>query len=203
VNRPANAPARRYRQGLRYAADSIVGVQGSKHLVAGKRGTHRHKRGVFIAHLTYEYDIGILAHQRFHAAEPVQPGTFAHVGLADKRKLVFHRVFQRHDIGVDIVDVAEDGIKRGGFTATCWAGYDNDSLRALEEFFKYRNIMFGKTEVLQRNQGFRLIEQASLRYFHHVSSAGLPRGNPPRGPARCRKCGHPANYAIPRCSCPT
>jgi hypothetical protein len=65
---------------------------------------HCHERGISIAHLTHENNIWILAHERLHTTQPIQPRAFTNLTLANERQLILHRIFQRHDIGINIID---------------------------------------------------------------------------------------------------
>ena len=93
----------------------VVGVEGGENQVAGEGCVDRDVGGLGIPDFPDHDDVGSLAE---HGAEggPEGHSDFRlHHHLVDAGQFVFHRILDRDDFLVRLVDHIEAGVERGGF----------------------------------------------------------------------------------------
>ena len=77
----------------------IVGVQRREHEVAGLRGLHRDLRGLRVADLADQDDVGILPQDRAQRARERQLDLLVDLRLVDAGDLILDRILDRDDVG--------------------------------------------------------------------------------------------------------
>ncbi len=98
-----------------HAADRLARVDGAEDQVPGHAGLHGDARGLGVADFADEDNVGVLPQ---NAAEQRGEGIALGIvdgDLGDAFELDFDRVFDGDDVSLADVDVAEDGVERGGF----------------------------------------------------------------------------------------
>ena len=76
----------------------VVGVQGREHEVTGERGLDGDLRGLVVADLTDEHDVGVGAQDRAQRGGEGQPGLGVDLHLVDAGEPVLDRVLDRDDV---------------------------------------------------------------------------------------------------------
>ena len=105
-------------------AGGVVGVQGAEDQVAGERGLHGDFGGFLVADFADQDDVGVLAQ---HAAQDAGEGQFDFgfdLALDDAVDVVFDGVFGGDEFAAGVVEFAQGGIERGGFSGAGGAGDD-------------------------------------------------------------------------------
>ena len=113
-------------QQSRDRAHRVVRMQRRQHEMARQRGLRRHVRGFGVANLAHEDHVGILTEYRAQRGRERHVAFRFHLHLRDSRQLVFHRVLDRHDVGLAGGKFLDRGIERRGLPRARRAGHDYD-----------------------------------------------------------------------------
>ena len=77
----------------RQASGGVVGVEGRENKVPGQGSLNAKIRGLCITHLSYHYDVWVLAKERTEAIGEGHPGFGVGLSLVDTEDLVLDRIF--------------------------------------------------------------------------------------------------------------
>ena len=114
-------------------ARGVVGVQGSEDEVAGEGSLDGDLSRLQVARFPHHDAIGILPEESAQDAGESQPDIFVHRHLDDAFEVIFHRFLGGEEFGVDGVDLAETGIKGGGFSRAGRSRDNKNSVRPLND----------------------------------------------------------------------
>jgi hypothetical protein len=90
----------------------VVGVQRRQDEVAGERRLHADVRGLEVAHLTDEDDVGVLPQDRPQGGGERQAGLVVDLDLVDAGQPVLDRVLGRDDVDLGLVDDVQRRVER-------------------------------------------------------------------------------------------
>ena len=99
-----------------------------KHQVTGERRLNGNLRGFQVAHFTDHDDVRVLAQEGAQRFAEGHADRFIDGHLHDAFDVIFDRVFGGEQFGIDGVDPAQAGIKRGRFAAAGRAGDDENAV---------------------------------------------------------------------------
>ena len=85
--------------------------------MTGHRGAQGLGRGVSVADLTDQNDVGVLTHKRTDAARKIKLGTGGEVALTHHWQGILHRVLECHDVDALFVQPGENRVQGGRFAA--------------------------------------------------------------------------------------
>ena len=115
------------------AADGIVGVQGGEHQVTGQSATDGDFDGFLVTHFPHHDHVRVTTQNRAQAGGKGQADFGFHRDLHHPVQLVFHRVFDGHDAAVLGVQLAQQGVERGGLAGTGGTGDEDDAIGQRDE----------------------------------------------------------------------
>ena len=101
--------------------------------MAGLRGLHRDLRGLLVADLADQDDVGILAEDRAERARERQLGLLVDLRLVDAGNLVLDRILDRDDVGAARLDRRDRGAERRRLAAAGRADDQDHAVLVLEE----------------------------------------------------------------------
>src|SRR5207244_10151107 len=127
-------------------AGGVVGMQRGEDQMAGERGLHGNFGGFFIADFADENDVGVLTQHRAENAAEGQFDLGLDLALNDSVDVIFDGVFGGDQLAGDVVELAESGIERGGFTGTGGTGHDSDAVGLFDELTEGIEIFFAQYE---------------------------------------------------------
>ena len=107
----------------------VVGVQRRQHHVTGERGLDRDDRGLAVADLTDEHDVGVGTQDRPQRRREREPGLRVDLHLVDAGQPVLDRVLDRDDVAVGLVERVERRVERGRLSRTGRAGHEDRAVR--------------------------------------------------------------------------
>src|SRR5215204_3137507 len=115
----------------------ILGVKRPEDEVPGLRRRNGERDSFEVAHLAYEYHVGVLPQDVFESLGEA-PGVLVDLALVDDALLVLvqelYRVLHAHDVLVPgAVDLVDHGGEGGRFTTPCRTRYENEPARLLGE----------------------------------------------------------------------
>ena len=139
-------------------SDSRVGMQGGIHLVAGHGGAESHFCRIAIADFADQNDVRVLPHHGSDAVGKIHLRRLVDRGLADHVHGIFDWILQRHDVDAFGIDVIQDRIQRGGFTATGWAGDQDDAVRSGQHEFEQCQLGIFQSQLVQRHDSLLPVE---------------------------------------------
>ena len=86
--------------------------------------------GFAIANLTDQNHIRILTQNSAQAAGKGHTGAEVNLCLANSGKIIFHWIFDSHNIALLTIHLLQGSIERGGFTGTGGPGHQNNTVGA-------------------------------------------------------------------------
>ena len=122
--------------------------------MAGHGGAYGHGRSVFVANLSYQDNIRVLAQYRADAIGETEPGRGIGRSLPDHGSGVFDRVFQGHDIDGFAVQVLENRVQGGGLAAAGRAGNQDQAFRTLNHALQRSQVSVSQAQLVQGNDAF-------------------------------------------------
>ena len=99
-----------------------------KHEMARQRGLHGDLRRLLLAYLADHDDVGILAQHVLQHLGEREPDVGPHLVLIDEVELILHRVLDRHDVLLEIVQVIDRGVEARGLAAARGPGDENQAV---------------------------------------------------------------------------
>ena len=138
----------------------IVGVDGAQDPVSGQGCLHGDVGCLAIPDLPYHDDIGVLAQNGAQAARKRHPGLAVQLDLADFFNAVLHRIFDRYNIDVRLIDPFQDGIEAGAFAASGGAGAENHAVRLEDNRLDLAAVFVHHPQGFQRVDARTGIQQA-------------------------------------------
>ena len=140
-------------------------MQGGEHQVTGQRRLDGDFRRFQVTNFTDHDDVRVLAQEGAHRHREGQPAFAIHRDLIDAGQLVLHRVLDGEDIFIDRVDAVQNGVQRGRFSRTGWAGGQHHAVGFGDELFEFGRHFRQKPETPQPDQHAALIEDAHDAFF--------------------------------------
>ena len=122
--------------------------------MAGHGGAYGHGRSVFVANLSHQDNIRVLAQYRADAVGETEPGRGIGRRLPDHGSGVFDRVFQGHDIDGFAVQVLENRVQGGGLAAAGRAGNQDQAFRTLNHALQRSQVRLSQAQLVQGNDTF-------------------------------------------------
>ena len=145
-------------QQAHHTARAVVGVQGRQHQVSRQRRLDRNPRRLLVANLPDHDHVGILTQDRAKRPHERQADRLADLNLIDKRQLILHGVFDRHDIGGFVPQQIEGRVKRGGLAASGRAGHEHQTVRIADHRFDCGPVLPVYAEILELEAQVTLVE---------------------------------------------
>src|SRR6478672_5821898 len=149
----------------RNRAGSVVGMQSRKYLVTGQRRFHRNIGGLVVANFTHHHDVRVLPQNRTQGRRKIQSDVVAHRNLIDSVELVLDRVFHRHDVVLRVVQLLENGVERGRFTRTGWAGDQNHPVRRVDRFPEFHQRLLIQSHLVDRAGQRGLVQNTNHNFL--------------------------------------
>lgn len=88
--------------------------------------------GFAVSNFADQNNVGVLPQDPAQESGKGQINTMIHLVLGNRRQADLHRVFQGSDVDVWFVELGQARIERSGFTTTCRAADEDDSVGALD-----------------------------------------------------------------------
>ena len=168
----------------RHRRRRVVGVQRGEDEVAGLRGLHRDLRGLLIADLADEDDVGILPQDGAQRARERQLRLLVHLRLVDAGNLVLDRIFDRDDVGASRLDRRDRGAQRRRLAAAGRTDDQDHAVLVVEEEPELLHRAGEKPELLERRRPLAVSRARAERSSRRTASAASRRGS--RRPSRLR-----------------
>src|SRR6185369_5610227 len=118
-----------------------------------------------VADFADENDVRILAQEGTQRGREVQTDLFLHLHLVDAEEIELHRIFRRHDVGVDRVQRLERGVERVRLTASGWTSNQHHSVRPRDIAFELLERLRFKTELGHVKHEVLFVQQAEHDFF--------------------------------------
>src|SRR6266850_8203659 len=141
--------------------EDVVGVHRGENQVSGQRRLHRYLRGFRIADLPHHDLVRVVPQNRAQAAREGKTLFFVYRNLQDSRKLVFDRIFYGDDLVPPVVNLGQDGVKRGRLAAAGRAGHQQHPIRLARKLAQPPNGPFIKAEYVHP-QSVELVSKGLL-----------------------------------------
>ena len=143
-------------------------MQGGQHQVTGQRGLDGDLSGFKIADFTEHDDVGILTQERPESLAEGHPGRLIDLHLHDALDVELHRVFDREQLGVDLVDVPQAGVEGGRLAATGRPGDRENAVGLIDGLNDEVVTVLGKAQGLE----FQLHRTTIENTKHHGLAEG-------------------------------
>ena len=127
-------------------ARSVIGVQCTKHKVAGEGCTNGNVGGFAVTNFPDHDDVGILTENGAKGLCKSEADFRVYLSLVDSGHFVLDRVFHGYDASFRLVDQANISGQRSGFTGTGGAGDQNDAMGGGEGAFKFLRFIAGEAQ---------------------------------------------------------
>src|SRR5436190_474631 len=114
--------------------------------VAGEAGTDGHLGRFIVAYFADEHDVRVVAQHGAQAHGKVKTDPLMHLHLRDAGHLIFDGVFDGDNFAVDLVELAEGGIKRCGLSAAGGACDEDDSVWPRDKGVELRKVLRKKAK---------------------------------------------------------
>src|SRR5581483_2484042 len=114
--------------------------------MAGERGLHGNRRGLFVADLADHDLVGIVAEDCAQAACERQPLLLVDGNLSDAAELVLDRILDRDDLVLRRLNLGERGIERRRLAGAGGAGDEHHAVRLLDELAELQQHVFVEAE---------------------------------------------------------
>ena len=112
------------RDGLR----GVVGVQGRQHHVAGLRGLDRDLGGFQVADFADHDHVRVLTQEAAQRGRERHPALDVHLHLVDAGHPDFHRILDRGDVALIVVEQVQAGVQRHRLARTGRAGHQHHAV---------------------------------------------------------------------------
>src|SRR5215469_198666 len=142
-----------------------VGVQGGKHQVAGESSLDGDFRGLEVADLAHQDDVGVLPQEGTQGGGKVQPDLLFHLHLVDADQLELHRVFGGHDVGVGYVQAGDGGIQGVGLARARGPGDQHHAVGLENGLFELDQRFRLETQLGHIEPQVLLVEQPQHDFF--------------------------------------
>ena len=126
---------------------------------------HGHLRGRQITNLADHDDVGILPHQRAHAALEVHTDLRLHLHLIKRRLHHLNRVFDGTHVHLGCGERLERGIQCRRLAGTGRPGHQNNAVRAGDHGLPARQIVIAKPEIAEVAQEHFGIKNTHDNFF--------------------------------------
>ena len=123
-----------------------IGVQGGQHQVPGQTCLNGNLRSFQIPDFPDHHHIRILAQNGSQAPSKGHIHFRVHLGLTNARQVVLDRILDRQYVAAAIIDFLQRGVKRGGFTGTCGACHQQNTVRTIDQLAQGFQILPGHAE---------------------------------------------------------
>ena len=141
--------------------------------MAGERRLNRDLGRLEIARLAHHDAVRVLAQKRTERAREGEADRFVHRHLHDAFEIVFDRFLRGEQLRIDRVDLAQTGIKRRRFSRAGRPGYDENSVRAIDDLDDVIAHILGRAEHLEIEIHDTAIEDA--QYYALAELRGQSR----------------------------
>ena len=128
----------------------IVRVQRGKHQVTGLRRVHRDLGRLLVANLAHHHHVRILAQDRAQRGRERHARRRVHLHLVEPPDLELHRILDRDDVRLVVVDGVQEGIQRRRLAAAGGAGHQHRAAGALDAFAHARIRLLLEAQRIQR-----------------------------------------------------
>ena len=126
--------------------------------MACESGLNGHLGGFQIADLADEHDVRVLTQERAEHLRERIADFMVDRHLHDSVHIVFDRLLGGEDLGVDVVDAAENGIERGRLPRAGGPRHYDDAVRFLDIHRDLLVHVFGEADVLEIERRRALVE---------------------------------------------
>jgi hypothetical protein len=126
-----------------------IGVQGSKHQMAGQRGFDADAGGFRVAHFADHDDVRVGTQEGFHHRGEIKASLFVDLHLAQAFLSDFYRVFGCPDFGFRAIQVTEDGVQGGRLTGTGRTTDEEQTVGFFDAFDQVFVIARGETKLIE------------------------------------------------------
>ena len=148
-------------------------MQRGQHQVTGQRRLDGDLGGLQVANFPEHDDIGILTQEGAEGLAEGHAGRFIDLHLHDPLDVELHRVFDREELGVDLVDMPQAGIKGRGFAAARGPGDREDAVGLVDGLDDEVVTIFGQTQRLEVQLHGPSIQNAE---HYRLTEGGRQRG---------------------------
>ena len=141
--------------------------------MTGERCLNGDLGGLQVANFPEHDDIGILTQEGAEGLSEGHAGRFIDLHLHDPLDVELHRVFDREELGVDLVDMPQAGIKGRGFAAARGPGDREDAVGLVDGLDDEVVTIFGQTQRLEVQLHGPSIQNAE---HYRLTEGGRQRG---------------------------
>jgi len=134
----------------RNRARRVVGVDRAQHPVAGLGGLNGNGGRFRVADFAHHDGIRILAQNGPQPARKGHPGLAIQLNLADVVDPVFHRILERHDIDVRLIDRIQNGVQTGAFAAAGRPCAEDHAVRLVDDALDFFHIRIDHAQPVKR-----------------------------------------------------
>ena len=140
-------------------------MERAQHQVPGQRGLDGDLRSFQVANFPEHDHVGVLAQKCAQRPREGHPHRFVHRHLHDSVNVIFDRVLDREQLGINRIDSLETGIKRGRFPAAGRPGIDKNPVGLLDGLDDVIKNVFGKAQRFQLHVHGRAVQHAEHDRF--------------------------------------
>ena len=161
-------------------ARRVVRVEGRENEVSRERRLNRDLRGLAIANLADQHDVGILPHDRPQRRREGESGFLVHLHLHDARQPVLDRILDRDDVHAALLEAPQRGVERRRLSRSRWPGDEDETFAALQQLVDSFELVGVKAHSLERENGRPAVEHSNddllaVRRREASRRAGRPR----------------------------
>ncbi|MPM25974.1 hypothetical protein SDC9_72475 [bioreactor metagenome] len=161
-------------------AGGVVGVEGREDEVPGQGGPDGELGRLSVPDFSHHYFVGVLAEDGPEGAVEGESGPFVHLDLADAEDGVFHGVLHGDHVDFRLVDLFEDRVEGGGFSASRRPGDEDDAVGCVADLVHKHLVVGVEAQFGEAHHGVALVEDTD-DYFFSVDGGqgGDPEVHPP------------------------
>ena len=143
-----------------HGAKRIIGMQGGKDEVAGKRGLNRDFGSFTVPDFAHHHDIRVLSENRAQPAGEGQVDLRIDLNLSDTMQLILNRVFDGDDIARRSVEPREGRVECRRLAAAGGAGNQQDPVTGLDQTFELLEEFAAEPKFLKGEKPTGAVEEA-------------------------------------------
>ena len=130
--------------------------------MTGERCLDGDLRRLQVTHFANQDDVRILTKEA--AQEPGEGEVLIHIHLALNQAfdVIFHRIFGGENLGLNVIQLIERGVQRGGLAGTGWTSDDDNAVRLIDERAQFLKVIITQADAVERE-----LNVGAVQYTQH------------------------------------